>query len=119
MCLHGQISLSVSLALASLAATFAQSAEVEGFRLFAQGKNQQAAVCYSMPPAPLLRTDLKRRALCFGLCSHGFKTLRQPARAFARLFGVPADSAKAQLLAAKMMMGENLEEMAEPELRAA
>jgi hypothetical protein len=30
------------------------------------------------------------------------------------LFGVPA-AAKARLLAAKMMMGENLEEMAEPE----
>lgn len=89
----------------------------EGFRLFAQGRYKQAA--------PLLETasaaapDQPELARALGLCYLRLQNPEGARGAFARLFGVPPDSAKAHLLAARMMIGENLEQMAEPELRAA
>lgn len=111
---------SVLLLIAGLA--FGQSqtkplAENEGLRLFAQGRYREAVpVLEAASSRSPDRADLAR---ALGLC---YLRLHDPASArlaFARLFGVPADSAKARLLAAKMMMGEELEGMAEPELQAA
>jgi len=115
-----RLGFSVLLLAAGLASGQPQpkaAPEDEGLRLFARGQYREAA--------PLLETasarspDRPELARALGLC---YLRLRNPAGArlaFARLFGVPPDSAKARLLAAKMMMGEELEEMAEPELQAA
>ena len=112
--------LLVSLAVASLAAGQAQpqfKAEAEGLRLFAQGRYQEAApLLAAASGASPDRPELTR---ALGLCYLRLQNADGARAAFARLFGVTPDSAKARLLAAKMMMGEQLEEMAEPELRAA
>src|ERR1017187_563419 len=112
--------LVVLLAIASLAAGQAQpqfKAEAEGLRLFAQGRYQEAApLLAAASGASPDRPELTR---ALGLCYLRLQNADGARAAFARLFGVTPDSAKARLLAAKMMMGEQLEEMAEPELRAA
>ena len=120
MCISGRLSLFLALAIATLAVTWAQSkgeAEAEGFRLFAQGKYQQAAPLLEAASAAAPEKPELGRAL--GLCYLRLHNAESGRTAFARLFGVPANSAKAHLLVAKMMMGEDLEVMAEPELRAA
>ena len=63
--------------------------------------------------------DRPELARALGLCYLRLQNATVARATFARLFGVPPDSAEARLLAAKMMMGEQLEEMAEPELRVA
>jgi len=113
-------SLYVSLAVARLALGQAQppaGAEAEGLRLFAQGHYQDAARL--LAAASAAAPDRPELARALGLCYLRLQNADGARAAFARLFGVPADSAKARLLAAKMMMGEQLEEMAEPEVRAA
>jgi tetratricopeptide (TPR) repeat protein len=91
--------------------------EAEGWRLFGQGQYQKAApLLEAASAASPERPELARAS---GLCYLRLHNSAEARLAFARLFGVPPDSAKARLLAAKMMMGEQLEEMAEQELRAA
>jgi tetratricopeptide (TPR) repeat protein len=91
--------------------------EADAMRLFARGEYESAIPLLDRVSARFPdRADLAR---ALGLC---YLRLHNPdgARvAFARLFRVPPDSARARLLAAKMMIGEQLEEMAEPELRTA
>ena len=91
--------------------------EAEGWRLFGQGQYQKAApLLEAASAASPERAELARAS---GLCYLRLHNAGEARLAFARLFGVPPDSAKARLLAAKMMMGEQLEEMAERELSAA
>jgi tetratricopeptide (TPR) repeat protein len=91
--------------------------EAEGLRLFALGQYQEAVrVLEKASAAAPERAELAR---ALGLCYLRLRNRAGARLAFARLFGVPADSAKGHLLAAKMMMGEELGEMAEPELQAA
>ena len=116
----GRIALFLGVGILSRSVMMAQSVEgpeSEGFRLFAQGKFAQAAPLLENASAAAPEKAELARAL--GLCYLRLHKAEGARTAFARLFGVPANSAKAHLLAAKMMMGENLEEMAEPELRAA
>jgi len=111
---------SVSLAIVSLAVVWAQppaSAEVEGLRLFAQGHYREAAPLLAAASAAAPGRPELARAL--GLSYLKLQDVEGARGAFARLFGVPPASATARLLSAKIMMGEQLEEMAEPELRAA
>jgi tetratricopeptide (TPR) repeat protein len=111
--------LFISLAVTSLALVRAQSAgpEAEGLRLFARGRYQEAALL--LAAASDASPDRPELARALGLCYLRLHNAAAARAAFARLFGVPPDSAKARLLAAKMMMGVQLEAMAEPELRAA
>lgn len=92
-------------------------AEAEGLRLFSRGQYQEAApLLEATSAASPERPELARAS---GLCYLRLHDAVGEGLAFARLFGVPPDSAKARLLAAKMMLGEQLEDMAERELRAA
>jgi len=92
-------------------------AEAEGLRLFAKGQYQEAAsLLEASSAASPERPDLARAS---GLCCLRLHNAKGARLAFARLFSVPPDSAKARLMAAKMMMGEQLEDMAELELRVA
>ena len=112
--------LFVSFAIASLAVARAQprpGAEAEGLRLFARGRYQEAAPL--LAAASAASPDRPELARALGLCYLRLQNATGARAAFAQLFGVPPDSAEARLLAAKMMMGEQLEEMAEPELRVA
>jgi tetratricopeptide (TPR) repeat protein len=112
--------LLVWLAIASLAVVEGQpraGTEAEGLRLFARGQYQEAAPL--LAAASAASPDRPELARALGLCYLRLRNADGARAAFARLFGVPPDSAKARLLTAKMMMGEQLEEMAEPELRAA
>lgn len=112
--------LLVLLAIASLAVARAQprtGAEAEGLRLFARGQYQEAAPLLAAVSAA--SPDKPELARALGLCYLRLHNTEVARAAFARLFGVAPDSSKARLLNAKMMMGEQLEEMAEPELRAA
>ncbi|MFN7994749.1 MAG: tetratricopeptide repeat protein [Bryobacteraceae bacterium] len=89
----------------------------QGLQLFARGQYREAAQVLERASAQAPNDPELARAL--GLC---YLRLRNPAgarAAFARLFRVPPDSGKAHLLAAKMMMVEEFEEMAEPELHSA
>jgi len=112
--------LFVSIAIANFAVLRAQphaEAETEGLRLFAQGRYQEAAPL--LAAASTASPDRPELARALGLCYLRLQKADGARAAFARSFAVPPGSAKARLLAAKMMMGEQLEEMAEPELRAA
>jgi tetratricopeptide (TPR) repeat protein len=114
-CLSAWLSL-----LAGLAAGQVQpkaGLEAEGMRLFGQGQYQKASpLLEAASAASPERPELARAS---GLCYLRLSNSGGARLAFARLFGVPPDSAKARLLAAKMMMGERMEGLAEPELRAA
>jgi tetratricopeptide (TPR) repeat protein len=89
----------------------------DGLQLFAQRQYQKAAPLLEAASAALPeRADLARAS---GLCYLRLHNAKGARLAFARLFSVPPDSAQARLLAAKMMMGEQLEDMAETELREA
>jgi tetratricopeptide (TPR) repeat protein len=111
-----------ALAIASLTAVRAQpqtgtGAEAEGLRLFTRGRYQDAAPL--LEAASGAAPDRPELARALGLCYLRLHNADRARVAFARLFNLPPESAKARLLAAKMMMGEQLEEMAESELRAA
>ncbi|HVN04113.1 MAG TPA: tetratricopeptide repeat protein [Bryobacteraceae bacterium] len=93
------------------------SAEAEGLQLFAKGRYQQAAPL--LAAASAASPDRPELARALGLCYLRLQNTEGARAAFARLFGVPAESAAARLLNAKMMLGEQLEELAEPELHAA
>ncbi len=104
---------------ASLVPIWAQQnsdAAAEGFRLFAQGRYEQAAPL--LEKASAAAPDQPELARALGLCYLRLQNNDGARGAFARLFRVPPDSAKAHLLAAKMMMSESQEQMAEPELIA-
>ena len=107
------------ICLASVVTIWAQSKSepaAEGLRLFAQGRCEQAAPL--LEKASAAAPDQPELARALGLCYLRLQNGHAARGAFARLFSVPADSAKAHLLAAKMMMSESQEQMAEPELKA-
>ena len=111
--------LFTTFAIANLVVIWAQAKTdpaAEGFRWFAQGKYEQAAPL--LEAASAAAPDQPELARALGLCYLRLQNAPAARSAFARLFGVPPDSAKARLLAAKMMIGDNFEEMAEQELRA-
>ena len=117
MSIARRIFLALSVAnLWMLCAQPKSEAGAEGFRLFAQGNYRQAAPL--LEAAIAAAPDQPELARALGLCYLRLQNAAGARTAFARLFGVPPDSGKARLLTAKMMMGESLEEMAEPELRA-
>jgi tetratricopeptide (TPR) repeat protein len=112
--------LFVTFATASLAVVLAQpqpGAEAQGLRFFGLRQFREAAPL--LAAASDASPDRPELARALGLCYLQLHNADSARAAFARLFGVPPDSAKAHLLAAKMMLGDNMEEMAEPELRAA
>jgi tetratricopeptide (TPR) repeat protein len=91
--------------------------EADGVNLFLQGRYKEAVPLLERASASSPERVELARAL--GLCFLRMHDAAGARRAFARLFGVPPESAKARLLNARMMMREGLEVMAEPELRAA
>ena len=107
-------------AIASVAPAGAQpepAAESEGFRLFSRGEYERAAPFLEKASSALPdRPDLAR---ALGLCYLRLNNVSGARTAFARLFSVLPESARARLLTAKMMIAEELEEMAEPELQSA
>jgi len=108
------------LGVLSFAIVCAQSpvaAEADGLRFFGSGRYREAAPL--LAAASAAAPDRPELARALGLCYLRLQNADGSRAAFARLFGVPPESAKARLLNAKMMLGEQLEEMAEPELRAA
>jgi len=108
------------ISVVSIGSIWAQSnseAATEGLRLFAQGRYEHAAPL--LEKASVAVPDQPELARALGLCYLRLQNGDGARSAFARLFGVPPDSAKAHLLAAKMMIREELEPMAEPELREA
>jgi tetratricopeptide (TPR) repeat protein len=112
--------LLVPLLAAGLAFGQAQSqpaAETDGMRLFALGRYTEALPFLEAASAGAPERPELARAL--GLCQLRLQNTTGARFAFARLFGVPPHSAKARLLAAKMMIGEQLEDMAGQELQAA
>src|SRR4051794_20788231 len=93
------------------------AAESEGLRLFSRGDYGRAVTFLEKASsADRHRPDLAR---ALGLCYLRLHNSDGARTAFARLFVVAPESAKARLLTAKMMIGEELEDMAEPELRSA
>jgi tetratricopeptide (TPR) repeat protein len=112
-----RLALSMLLA-AGLAFGQAQAVapEDEGLRLYLRGQYREAVRLLEVASAR--SPDKPELARALGLCYLRLHDAAGARRAFARLFEVQPDSAKARLLAAKMMMGEELEEMAEPELQA-
>ena len=108
--------LRLVVSVVSIAAEPQSDPGTEGLRLFAQRRYEQAAPL--MEKASAAAPDQPELARALGLCYLRLQNADGARGAFARLFGVTADSAKGHLLAAKMMMGEELETMAEPELRA-
>jgi len=107
-------------AIASAAPASAQpepTGESEGFRLFSHGEYERAAPLLEKASSALPdRPDLAR---ALGLCYLRLNNVNGARTAFARLFSVRPESATARLLTAKMMIAEELEDMAEPELQSA
>jgi tetratricopeptide (TPR) repeat protein len=113
-------SLLVMLAIASMTVARAQpraGSEADGLQLFAKGRYREAVTL--LATASAASPDRPELARALGLCYLRLQNADGARVAFARLFVVPPESARARLLAAKMMMGEQLEEMAEPELLVA
>ena len=107
------------IAVCSAAAQNQRSGDAgtDGLRLFGQQLYQRAApLLEAASAASPERPDLARAS---GLCYLRLHNARGARLAFARLFNVPPDSAQARLLTAKMMIAEQLEDMAEAELREA
>jgi thioredoxin-like negative regulator of GroEL len=85
------------------------SSSADGLQLFAQRQYQKAApLLEAASAASPERVDLARAS---GLCYLRLHDAKGARLAFARLFSVPPDSAQARLLTAKMMIGEQLEDI--------
>src|SRR5689334_9216753 len=105
--------LFVWMAVATLARGAAQrdpAAESEGLRLFSRGDYERALTL--LEKASSAEPDRPELARALGLCYLRLHNAEGARTAFARLFVVPVQSAKARLLTAKMMIGEELEDMA-------